>query len=106
MLANMDDTEKNLSTPAIPGVGDVATEFVSLSSTPMKLVAKKTVNAYQSAFVTATVAVPLVLGGPSTISQTVAARKSNEHVPSQSPVVIWGENVTVVVTSTSSPSGR
>lgn len=100
----MDDTE-NSPKLAVPGVGDVAAEIVSLSSDPMKLVGKKTLNAYQS-FVMATVAVPLALGGPPTISQAVAARKSDEHVPSQSPVVIWGESITVVVTSTSSPSGR
>jgi hypothetical protein len=49
----------------------------------MKLVAKKTVNAYLHMALAGAVAVPLVASGVPTISN-IQARKPDENVPSQS----------------------
>lgn len=68
----------------LPEAADMAEELVTLSTDPMKLVAKKTVNAYTQATLAAVMAVPLMTcGGVPTISN-VQARPPDENVPSQS----------------------
>lgn len=77
-------TDNNPLKDLLADVPDIAEELVTLSRDPMKLVAKKTVNAYTHAALAAAIAVPLVTsGGVPTISN-VQARKPDENVPSQS----------------------
>jgi hypothetical protein len=68
----------------LPDVSDVAEEAVTLSTDPMKLVAKKTVNAYTHAALAAAVTVPLLASGGLPTISNIQARKPDENVPSQS----------------------
>ena len=78
-------TDENRLQTNLPDVSDTAEDLVTLSTDPMKLVAKKTVNAYLHMALAGAVAVPLVASGVGvpTISN-VQTRKPDENVPSQS----------------------
>jgi hypothetical protein len=69
----------------LPNVSDVVEEVVTLSTDPMRLVAKKAVNAYVQATVV-TMAIPLLtLGGPTSISQAPVRKPDVEStVPNTS----------------------
>lgn len=91
----------------LPDVPDTAEELVTLSTDPMKLVAKKTVNAYAQAALAAAVAVPLVAsGGVTPTISNVQARKQEDHVPSQSQHtnILEGRFILEVATTSASIS--
>jgi hypothetical protein len=54
-----------------------------MSEDTKKLVAKKTVDAYQHFALAGVVALPLVVGGPTVISTQQPIRKPDEHLASQ-----------------------
>jgi hypothetical protein len=67
----------------LPDVSDVVEEVVTLSADPIRLVAKKTVNAYAQAALAAAIAVPLVTSGGVPTLSNVQARKPDESIPNQ-----------------------
>jgi len=100
VMADMDNPLKNL--PDLRTVEDGVEELVTLSTDPMKLVAKKTMSAYVQAAIVAATAVPLLAaGGPTSISQAPARKQDVEQtVPSQThSTVLQGPTVIVISTS-------
>jgi hypothetical protein len=99
----MSDEGQNPIKDLLPDVGDVVSEIVTLSKEPKNLIAKKTFSAYGQTCLAVGVTVPLLAGGPPTISQQVV-RKPEEHVTAQSQnttVNNEGESQWVVSATTS-----
>ena len=100
-MADIHDDEGN---PLKPITDHLLEDTITFSLDPKRAVIKKTLNAYQQATLAMATAIPLTLGGPPTIVQQEAARKPEEHLPSQSSAVPTAEPMRSLMVAASTAS--